>query len=58
MMTTGYNVFEREKNHLVRIEFLDDITVVTGHVNGSLRFSCLGMSTSPTKLVVANEEQG
>ena len=61
MMTSGYSVFSigsGEQNRVVGIEFLDDITVVAGHVNGSLIFACLGMSCAPTKLEVADKGQG
>ena len=59
-MSTKYDIeiIRQGRNLVVGLDFIDDITVAVGHVNGKLVFIQLGMSTVPPQLRVASAAQG
>ena len=59
-MSTKYNVeiIGEMRNLVVGLDFVDDLTVAVGHVNGKLVFTQLGMSSIPPQLSIASTTQG
>lgn len=60
LMSTRYNVetIRQARNLIVQLDFMDDITVAVGNVNGKLIFAQLGMCSLPPELYVASTTQG
>ena len=60
LMSTRYNIesIRQARNLIVHLDFMDDITVAVGNVNGKLIFAQLGMSSLPPELSVASTTQG